>query len=230
MIATRPRKGDWRSAGQPAATGLTDLMTSLAVIFVLLLVVFASVPRVAEPPRPAPRPERPAADVVRMPLQRAVAPGLTLEADPEDPQSLRVVIPEHFLNFDFGKATLTASADRFLGEIMPAFAAAVCGPTRAMIAGIVIEGHTDDLGGDALNLRLSQERSFQVLVRGLQAIQATGPGVYACFSQLASASGRGKQDVIYDQTRRPNRELSRRVVFKILLRPHAAPVGAGDPA
>ena len=54
------------------------------------------------------------------------------------PQSLRVVIPERFLNFDFGKATLTTSADRFLGEVMPAFAAAVCGLTRALIAGIVI--------------------------------------------------------------------------------------------
>ena len=134
-----------------------------------------------------------------MPLQSVVAPGLTLEVDPDDPQSLRVVIPEPFLNFEFGKATLTPSADRFLSEVMPAFAAAVCGPTRALIAGIVIEGHTDDLGGDALNLRLSQERSFQVLVRGLQAIQATGPAVHACFSQLASASGRGKQDVIYDR-------------------------------
>lgn len=228
--AARSRRGDWRSGGQPVATGLTDLMTSLAVIFVLLLVVFASVPRASEPPRALPAPERPPADVVRIPLERAVAPGLTLEADPEDPQSLRVVVPERFLNFDFGKATLTRSADRFLGEVMPAFAAAVCGPPRALIAGIVIEGHTDDLGGDALNLRLSQERSFQVLVRGLQAIQGTGPAVYACFSQLASASGRGKQDVIYDQAQRPNRELSRRVVFKILLRPQSAPVRTGGPA
>ena len=111
--AARSRRGDWRSGGQPVATGLTDLMTSLAVIFVLLLVVFASVPRASESPRALPAPERPPADVVRIPLERAVAPGLTLEADPEDPQSLRVVIPERFLNFDFGKATLTRSADRF---------------------------------------------------------------------------------------------------------------------
>jgi outer membrane protein OmpA-like peptidoglycan-associated protein len=218
MIGTsRARKADWKAAGQPMAAGLTDLMTSLAVIFVLLLVVLASAPRALAPPaRPI---ERPPAEQVRGSLQRVIEPGLELDADPEDPQALRVVIPERLLNFDFGKATLTPSAQRFLRDAMPAFALAACGPIRTLIAGIVIEGHTDDLGGDALNLRLSQERSFQVLARGLQAIQTSAPGAYACFSQLASASGRGKQDIIYDGAQRPNRELSRRVVFKILLRP-----------
>jgi outer membrane protein OmpA-like peptidoglycan-associated protein len=191
-------------------------MTSLAVIFVLLLVVFASGPR-AEPPRQVS--ERADIEQLRGSIRRAMEPGLALEPDPEDPQALRMVIPERLLNFDFGKATLTAAADRFLTEAMPAFAAAACGPSRALIAGIVIEGHTDDLGGDTLNLRLSQERSLQVLIRGLQAIQASAPSAYACFGQLASASGRGKQDIIYDGAQRPNRELSRRVVFKILIRP-----------
>jgi len=202
------------------SAGLADLMTSLAVIFVLLLVVFASAPRAADPPRGISA----QADIeqLRGSIQRAMEPGLTLESDPEDPQALRVVIPERLLNFDFGKATLTAAADRFLTQAMPAFATAACGPSRVLIAGIVIEGHTDDLGGDALNLRLSQERSFQVLIRGLQAIQASAPSAHACFGQLASASGRGKQDIIYDGPQRPNRELSRRVVFKILIRPGGA--------
>ena len=123
------------------------------------------------------------------------------------------------LNFDFGQASLTPSADRFLAKVMPAFAVAVCGTPRPLIAGIVIEGHTDDLGGDALNLRLSQERSLRVLIRGLEVIQASVPSAYTCFGQLTSASGRGKQDIIYDTEQRPNRELSRRVIFKILLRP-----------
>src|SRR5205823_820309 len=54
--------GGW---GHQVNSGITDLMTSLAVIFVLLLVVFASAPRAAapaltappEPPRARPAPE-----------------------------------------------------------------------------------------------------------------------------------------------------------------------------
>jgi outer membrane protein OmpA-like peptidoglycan-associated protein len=192
-------------------------MTSLAVIFVLLLVVFANAPHAADPPKRMN--EQVDAEQVRASIQESMQPGLTLDPDPKDPQVLRVVIPERFLNFDFGKATLTPSADRFLAEVMPAFATAVCGSQHNLIAGIVIEGHTDDLGGDALNLRLSQERSLQVLVRGLEAIQASAPSAYSCFGQLTSASGRGKQDIIYDGAQQPNRMLSRRVIFKVLLRP-----------
>jgi len=218
----RLRSPEWNGFGQPGAAGLTDLMTSLAVIFVLLLVAFANAPHAAAPPKRMN--EQVGAAQVRGSIQQAMQPGLTLEPDPQDPQVLRVVIPERFLNFDFGQATLTPSADQFLAEVMPAFAVAVCGAPRPLIAGIVIEGHTDDLGGDALNLRLSQERSLQVLVRGLDAIQTYVPSAYACFGQLTSASGRGKQDIIYDAEQRPNRGLSRRVIFKIFLRPGAAPV------
>lgn len=210
------------SAAHALTLGVTDLMTSLAVIFILLLVVFASVSRSAEP-----RPERPAADTatepVRTALRHSSPAGLALEADPRDANVLRVVIPESRLNFEFGKSTLTPAADRFLAELMPAYAVELCGALRDRVAGIVIEGHTDDLGGDALNLRLSQERSFRVLVRGLEAIQTSVPTAYACFAELAAASGRGKQDLVYDDQQRLDRGSSRRVVFKILFRPVPGP-------
>ena len=196
-------------------------MTSLAVIFVLLLVVFASTPPppapAAPPPLPPPR-EEPVDEQLRALLERSSPRTLALVSDPRDPHVLRVVIPETLLNFESGKSALAPAADRFLAELMPAYATALCGPLRDRVAGVVIEGHTDDLGGDALNLRLSQERSFRVLVRGLEAISAAAPDVHACFSELASASGRGKQDLVYDDARRLDRELSRRVVFKILMR------------
>jgi outer membrane protein OmpA-like peptidoglycan-associated protein len=200
--------------------GITDLMTSLAVIFVLLLVVFASVSRPAEEQRERPPAvaEEVTARQVRATLERSSPGGLGLETDPGDAQTLRVVIPESLLNFEVGKSTLSASAEQFLAGAMPAFASALCGGLREHVAGVVIEGHTDDLGGDAMNLRLSQERSFRVLVRGLEAIRASAPAAHACFAELTSASGRGKQDLLYDAQRRPAREMSRRVVFKILLR------------
>lgn len=209
---------------QSVTLGITDLMTSLAVIFVLLLVVFASASRPAEEPRERPpaAPEGVIARQVRAALERSAPGGLALEADPADAQSLRVVVPESLLNFEIGKSTLSPSAEHFLAETMPAFALALCGGLREHVAGVVIEGHTDDLGGDAMNLRLSQERSFRVLVRGLEAIRAAAPAAHACFAELTSASGRGKQDLLYDEQRRPAREISRRVVFKILLRSSAS--------
>jgi outer membrane protein OmpA-like peptidoglycan-associated protein len=195
-------------------SGIMDLMTSLAIIFVLLLVVFASAP-----PAPQARPaESPRADVQRVLRPEIAAPGVVLEPDAADPSVLRLVVPESLLNFELGQSALTAPADRFLQAVMPAYARAMCGALRGRVAGVVIEGHTDDLGSDAANLRLSQERSFRVLVRGLEVIREVAPADHDCFAALASASGRGKQDLIYDALGRPDRESSRRVVFKILLR------------
>jgi outer membrane protein OmpA-like peptidoglycan-associated protein len=215
------RAGARGDSGQHVTFGITDLMTSLAVIFVLLLVVFASTPRAADaPPRP---PEPSSADTAREALAQFTRLGLVLESDAADSHLLRLVVPESLLNFEFGRSELTAPADRFLREVMPVYAHSMCGPLRDRLAGIVIEGHTDDLGGDAVNLRLSQERSFRVLVRGLEAIRAAAPGDHDCFAALASASGRGKQDLVYDAEQRLDRESSRRVIFKILLRPAAPP-------
>jgi chemotaxis protein MotB len=197
-------------------------MTSLAVIFVLLLVVTVSTSRSNGSPPPSaaqhPQPEA-AAERVWAVLQQALPSELSLERDPANPGILRIAIPASVLNFEFGKSTLAPAGDRFLTELMPQYAVALCGALRDQIAGIVIEGHTDDLGGDALNLKLSQERSFHVLVRGLEAISTTAPTVHACFSRLASASGRGKQDLVYDDAGRLDPQRSRRVVLKILLRP-----------
>jgi outer membrane protein OmpA-like peptidoglycan-associated protein len=202
-------------------------MTSLAVIFAVLLVAFANGARrpQAHPGDPADPPvatsERSRLAPVRALLEQSSPAGVGLHPDPTDPLVLRVVIPDSLLNFELGQSTLTAAADRFLADVVPPYAAALCGSQRDRVEALVIEGHTDDLGGDTLNLRLSQERSLSVLVRALEAIRASAPDLYACFSELASASGRGRQDLIYDEQGRPNRELSRRVVLKILLRSDA---------
>lgn len=244
-----------RAVGHVVTFGFTDLMTSLAVIFVLLMVVFANAarppeqcaaqpapaePSVVQPPavEPPAAPTGPSsaeagsappvdvaaiidltpAEQVEEVLQRSSPRGVALEVDSHDAQVLRVIIPDTFLNFQSGSSELAPAADRFLSQMAPSYAALLCGELREQVAAVVIEGHTDDLGGDALNLRLSQERSLRVLVRGLEAIHDATPEYYDCFSRLASASGRGKQDLVYDEYERLDRELSRRVVFKILLR------------
>ena len=217
-------------SGHQAAFGLIDLMTSLAVIFVLLMVVFASAPRppaapaaneVREHPVPAATGAARAVEIDPDAMAALTRLGLVPEADAE-PDALRLVVPEHLLNFEFARSALTAPAEQFLREAIPVYARAVCGPLRGRIAGVVIEGHTDDRGSDETNLRLSQERSFRVLVRSLEVLRAEAPGDHACFAALASASGRGPQDLIYDAERRPDRGASRRVVFKLLFRPGPA--------
>ncbi|MBI3825935.1 MAG: hypothetical protein HY294_08065 [Candidatus Rokubacteria bacterium] len=204
------------SDARSVALGVTDLMTSLAVIFVLLLVVFVGASRPAAS-RVDPRAPVGVADV-RAALGRSSPDGVGLEQDPRDPHVLRVLIPEALLTFEFARSTLAPAGERFLARVMPAYATVLCGDLADRVAGIVIEGHTDDLGDDALNFRLSQDRSFRVLVRGLDAIRVSAPEAHDCFAALASASGRGKHDLVYDGARRPDRALSRRVVLKILLR------------
>lgn len=113
---------------------------------------------------------------------------------------------------------LSSTADQFLAEALPFYVGALCGPLRDKIDSLAIEGHTDDHGSDAFNLKLSQERSLAVMVKGLEVIQTKEPAAYQCFQEITSATGRGRQDLLYDTPDMVNREQSRRVIFKIRLR------------
>jgi outer membrane protein OmpA-like peptidoglycan-associated protein len=193
--------------------GVTDLMTSLAVIFILLLTVYIT--RSADAGSQAHNEKENIKAVLHDHFSRF---GLSLETDPRDPLAILIVVPDNIFNFEFGKSALPATANAFLADAMPFYASAVCGPLREKIDSVVIEGHTDDFGSDTLNLKLSQDRSFSVMVKALEIIQANQPSAYQCFQEMTSASGRGKQDLIYEFDQIPNREKSRRVVFKIRLR------------
>lgn len=215
------------ASSHTTTTGLMDLMTSLAIIFVLLLAASLA-PQAAhddpsdtptQPPATALAPSTPARTDVHTRLHEHFAQfGLSVDEDPQDPLLMRIIIPEDLLNFESGKSTLTAQADRFLTNMMPRYAALVCGPLEAHIDSVVIEGHTDDRGDDAMNLHLSQERSFRVMTKGLDAIERAEPTISPCFQRLTSASGRGRQDLIAHPERGVDRDKSRRVVFKLRLR------------
>ena len=194
--------------------GMIDLMTSLAVIFILLFAAF-----ITQTSSEAQSELQENKEGVQSALQDHLRRlDLSLEADPRDPLTLMIVIPENLLTFEFGQSRLSAQADRFLEEAMPFYASAVCGPLRDTIDSLAIQGHTDDRGSDAYNLQLSQERSLVVMVKGLEVIQTQTPAAYQCFQEMTSASGRGRQALIYDSENRVDREKSRRVIFKIRLR------------
>jgi chemotaxis protein MotB len=208
--------------------GVTDLMTSLAVIFILLFSAYVT--KVSETesqatePVPVRAPETKALrakatddirGLLRDHFQRF---DLMLEADPTDFDVVRIVVPDALLNFEFGKGALSSAAERFLADAMPTYAAMLCGAMRDRIDSLVIEGHTDDRGSDIYNLKLSQERSLNVMVKGLEVIREQAPWAYRCFHEKTSASGRGRQDLFLNEDRVPDRDKSRRVVFKIRLR------------
>ena len=194
--------------------GITDLMTSLAIVFILLFAAQITKTSSAAQSELQENKEN-VQTALRDHIQRL---GLSLDADPRDPLALLIVIPENLLTFEFGKSTLSPTAEQFLAEALPFYVGVLCGPLRDKIDSLAIEGHTDDHGSDAFNLKLSQERSLAVMVKGLEVIQATEPGAYQCFQEITSATGRGRQDLIYESTAVVNREKSRRVIFKIRLR------------
>ncbi|MDH5775375.1 MAG: hypothetical protein OEZ57_10730 [Nitrospirota bacterium] len=111
------------------ANGMTDLMTSLVMVFILLFVAFITqTSSEAQTELQAHKEDVQAA--LRDHLSRL---GLSLEADPRDPLTLMIVVPENILTFEFGRNQLSDQANRFLEEAMPFYAAAVCGPLRDTI-------------------------------------------------------------------------------------------------
>lgn len=83
--------------------GITDLMTSLAIVFILLFAAQSELQENKEAVEAA----------IRDHIRRF---GLSLDADPRDPLALLIVVTENLLTFEFGKGTLSPTADQFLLE------------------------------------------------------------------------------------------------------------------
>ncbi|HEU4683809.1 MAG TPA: OmpA family protein [Nitrospira sp.] len=199
--------------GDPTIHGITDLMTSLAVVFILLLAAYVT--REDEPQRDH---VPPPATVSRIPADDAQVHPAAFSTEPPKPGVLSIVVPDARLHFETGKSAVLPMGEAFLAEAMPYYASLVCGPDGHNVEAFVIEGHTDDRGDERQNLRLSQERSFAVMVKGLDIIRTSLPFAYDCFQRKMSANGRGEQEPILDDHGVVDRDQSRRVVFKIHFR------------
>ena len=206
-------------SGAGLASSLTDLMTSLAVIFILLLVAsLNNAQQEGEATRNAILAE------LQKVLQAFMAQGVEVKTDPKDPLTLLVLVPQGLLEFPFGKDDIPQGGLKFLEDFIPKMAETICSPRfRKEINSIVVEGHTDSVGPDEYNIRLSQNRSLRVVFESLQVLstqlddEATS-NLRPCFLDFLSASGRGKVEPIGDQTTEEGRARSRRVVFKIRVR------------
>ncbi len=199
------------SSSSVFASTLTDLMTSLAVVFILLLVVFI---------KQAHDQSRIAKQTVEEQLTSLLEQdSLALRQDPNDPLNMAVMVDESRLRFSLGEASLSPAGASFVASFFRSFATRLCSPAlRDKIDSIVIEGHTDTSGertpdGVRQNIALSQRRSYSVLEHALKSVQGS-PETYECLLKFASATGRGSRSpVVVGSAYSP--ELSRRVEIKI---------------
>lgn len=194
------------------SSSLTDLMTSLMVIFILLLLVFVHRTAGKDPVM---------TDALLKKLRHDMTPqgfnDKTIRPDPRDRNAILVIVPDRLMNFETGKSTLRPEGEQFLKKNIPEFAEVLCSDQfRSSIESIVVEGHTDThpyIGRSAeesenLNLKLSQDRSMEVVKNALADLSGM-EAKRGCFLEKLSASGRGEQE----QEATP--EESRRVILKI---------------
>jgi len=196
-------------------SSLTDLMTSLMVIFILLLLVFVH--------RTAGK-NVAVTDALLKTLQTDLIPqGFStkdIQIDKKDRNAILVIVPDNLMNFEIGQSNLKPEGEEFLRTRVPKLAEVLCGAEyRATVESVVVEGHTDARPyrgfspeeSQNLNLKLSQDRSMQVVKNAL-AFLVDHPNERGCFLEKLSASGRGEQDL------EATPEDSRRVIFKIRVR------------
>lgn len=205
---------DTKNGSNSLASSLTDLMTSLMVIFVLLLVAtLNNASAEGENSRNL------ILDSLRVDLQDFARQGVRVEKDPADPLGLLVLVPEGLLNFAVDRSDIPDGGARFLSDFSPRLAKTACSERyRREISSIVVEGHTDSSGTDEHNLQLSQGRSMAVVQQTLKILGQGEPGDKACFLDFLSANGRGSKEPIRDAGGNEDRDRSRRVVFKIRVR------------
>lgn len=201
------------------ASSFTDLMTSLAVIFILLLVASHN------------NAQQESIDTrvaIREELKRELGEYAHIEVkdDPNDPLTLLILVFGELLHFEKDKDDVPENGVIFLQKFVPTLARTVCGNRFSKsVHSVVVEGHTDSDGDDEHNLALSQRRSMSVVKVSLTVLREHNPvsqdSLYTPFLNLISASGRGERELIHnihDGLGMEDMSRSRRVVFKIRIR------------
>src|SRR3989442_14780602 len=130
------------TGGSALASAFTDLMTSLAVIFILLLVASLNNIKVEGGITVRDMTER-----LRKELSNFS--GVEIEFDKNDPLSLLVIVPWRLLEFEFNRSDIPPDGLDFLQRFTPKLMQTTCSDKfRDKIDSIVIEGHTDSSGSE----------------------------------------------------------------------------------
>lgn len=200
------------------ANSFTDLMTSLAVIFILLLCAFLN-----NAFEEGQNTRIKILEKLQQQLKDYVVKGVKVESDPNDPLALLILVPEGLLEFQLDRSDIPPNGIEFLGEFIPKLTDTIYDKEfRNDISSVVVEGHTDSWGSDTHNLELSQRRSMAVVSKCINILEAqdestSRKGKTDYFLRVLSASGRGKQDLMIIDGKEDHPQ-SRRVVFKIRVR------------
>ncbi len=121
--------------------------------------------------------------------------------------------------FKKNSSEIQAEGKRLLNQFIPVYLQVLLREEYADYLGqIVIEGHTDDSGSYELNMELSQERAFNVLMYVLN-MYPEGSRERTKLEKLLTSTGRSESDLIYyPGTNVVDAEGSRRVEFKFSLK------------
>jgi chemotaxis protein MotB len=197
------------------SNSFVDLMTSLAVIFILLLC--ASLNNAQEDRQTT---RNSVLAEMHKAFKEFVSGGIEVKTDPLDPLSLLVLVPEDLLAFNLDRADISPAGDAFLRAFIPKLSAVVCSPKFSQeVNSIIVEGHTDSSGTARHNWDLSQKRSMSVVRASLNILDNRGMrGEKTTFLQLLSASGRGSAELVKDASGQEDDRMSRRVIFKLRFR------------
>jgi flagellar motor protein MotB len=187
-------------------------MTSLMVIFILLLLVFLD-NRAAV--------NETLTDALLKDLRQNLGEEQfqkeDINLDGKDRYTIVVQIPDQLMTFKTNEYELKPEGETFLQSHAVILAKTLCGdPYRDSLEGVIVEGHSDSAPyrgasmeeSQQRNLKLSQDRSMEVVKRTLLFLQDS-PKERACLLEKLSATGRGEQDL------EATADKSRRVVFKI---------------
>jgi chemotaxis protein MotB len=197
------------------SNSFVDLMTSLAVIFILLLC--ASLNNAQEERQTT---RNSVLAEMRSALKEFVSGGIEVRTDPKDPLGLLVLVPEDLLGFRLDRADISPAGNAFLRAFIPKLSAVVCSPRFAQeVNSIIVEGHTDSSGTARHNWDLSQKRSMSVVRASLDILDDGGMRQEkTAFLRLLSATGRGSAELVKDASGAENTRMSRRVIFKLRFR------------
>lgn len=183
-----------RMQESPFMGSITDLMTSLAVLFVLMLVLFiVHYQRELNELKNRAQTIQSLKEELKKELARA---GYPAEDDPKDVLAVVYHAQSENLEFALGKSDLSDRGKSFLKNFVPTLLTVLEQQRFSKaVRSILIEGHTDSVGTLERNLLLSQERSFKVLQFGRGGCGLSEPRQQE-FLDLVSIAGRGWNELV----------------------------------
>ena len=215
------------NAGEHFSFSLTDMMTSLMVIFVLLLVSKLNNQAGQRAAVAA------AVETHLVGHMKLFKEEQNVKRASIDPNTIVITIPDHRLNFDTQAATIKPEGFAYLYAHVPQWAGILCSSEiRPNVDTIVVEGHSDRTRWQGStyeeskekNLVLSQQRSMAVVSTSVLLLKDK-PALRDCFLEKLSATGRGEEDPVEkDIIDSPK---NRRVIFRIRIKQDVGRESAG---